>query len=270
MSHLEQARKNGKNIGFIPTMGALHEGHISLVKEALTAGQATVCSIFVNPTQFNNPEDLAKYPRTTEQDIALLTEAGCDTLYLPSVEDVYPQGTKLEKPYNLGYLETVLEGKYRPGHFQGVAQVVDRLLKIVKPDTLYLGRKDYQQCMVLKRLADEKYPELTVKIAVTKREPDGLAMSSRNRRLTEPQRALAAIIYQCLVSIQSKQEEQNFPVVKKECEELLEKKGFRVDYIELADAGTLELLENYDPRKKAVALIAAFIGDIRLIDNMEL
>jgi len=268
--YLNKTKEKGQGIGFIPTMGALHNGHISLITEAISTGDLTVCSIFVNPTQFNNPGDLEKYPRTTQQDIALLTEANCEVLYLPSVEDVYPNGTKLDEPYDLGYLDTVLEGQYRPGHFQGVAQVVDRLLQVVNPDKLYLGRKDYQQCMVLQKLIMQKHSQVILKISATMREPDGLAMSSRNRRLTEPQRALASTIYQCLVSIESKQDEQNFPVVKKECEELLTRKGFKVDYLELADADTLELLANYDNQRKTVALIAAYIGDIRLIDNLEL
>ncbi len=268
--HLQQVRSEGKSIGFIPTMGALHEGHISLISLAAQANTVTVCSIFVNPTQFNNAEDLAKYPRTTEQDIDLLTRADCDVLYLPNVADVYPNGTTLATPYPLGYLDTILEGAYRPGHFQGVAQVVDRFLEIVQPDTLYLGRKDYQQCMVLKHIATLKHPAINVAFSPTLREPDGLAMSSRNRRLTEPQRALAGVIYQCLISIQGKREEGNFAIVKKECEELLEKKGFRVDYVALADADTLELLEEYAPNRKMVALIAAYIGNVRLIDNIEL
>jgi pantoate--beta-alanine ligase len=268
--YLHDCRVAGYSIGFIPTMGALHDGHISLINLANQAHTITVCSIFVNPTQFNNADDLAKYPRTTEQDIDLLTRAQCHVLYLPSVADVYPHGTTLSEAYPLGYLDTVLEGAYRPGHFQGVAQVVDRFLEIVQPDTLYLGRKDYQQCMVLKTLTQLKHPNTKVVLSPTLREPDGLAMSSRNRRLTEPQRALAAIIYQCLVSIQSKQGEGNFEVVKKECGDLMQKKGFQIDYIELADAHTLEILPNYDPNRKMVALIAAYIGQVRLIDNMEL
>lgn len=268
--YLTKARKTGGSIGYIPTMGALHEGHISLIEKARSAGDQTVCSIFVNPTQFNNAADLEKYPRTTEPDIVLLTEAGCDVLYLPDVANIYPDGFQLKQPYDIGYLETILEGKYRPGHFQGVAQVVDRFLQIIQPDNLYLGRKDYQQCMVLQRLVEQKHPQVLLHMAPTRREQDGLAMSSRNRRLTEPQRALSAIIYQCLVSVQSKKDEENFPVVKRECEELLTRKGFRVDYIELADADTLELLHNYDKQRRMVVLVAAFIGEIRLIDNLEL
>jgi len=267
---LGRQRASGTAIGFIPTMGALHEGHLRLVAAAQDAGDLAVCSIFVNPTQFNNTGDLEKYPRTVEQDIAMLEKAGCPVLFVPDAAEVYPDGQALREKYDLGYLETVLEGAYRPGHFQGVAQVVERLLRITEPDRLYLGQKDYQQCAVLQRLIGLKGLPVTLVTVPTVREADGLAMSSRNRRLTEPQRNLAGLIYQCLVSIQAKQGIQSFAIVQKECRDLLEQKGFRPDYIEIADAGTLELLKDYEPGRKTVALIAAYIGDIRLIDNIVL
>ncbi len=268
--YLDQQKAAGRSSGFVPTMGALHQGHLSLIRQARTENGIAVCSIFVNPTQFNDPQDLAKYPRTTEADIALLIEAGCDVLFLPEVAEVYPDGQQLEERYELGYVETVLDGAYRPGHFQGVAQVVERLLRLTTPDRLYLGQKDYQQCMVLKRLIELKQLPVTLHIVPTSREADGLAMSSRNRRLNEPQRTLAGLLYQCLVSIQVKKNLQPFAIVQKECRDILEKKGFRPDYIQLADADTLELLEEYDANRRVVALIAAFIGEVRLIDNLVL
>ena len=200
----------------------------------------------------------------------MLTEAECDVLFLPEVAEVYPDGQQLKEHYDLGYIETVLDGAYRPGHFQGVAQVVERLLRLTEPDSLYLGQKDYQQCMVLKRLIELKNLPVELRIVPTSREADGLAMSSRNRRLTEPQRALAGLIYQCLVSIQVKKNIQPYHIVEKECRDILEKKGFKTDYIQLADADTLELLSDYSPDRKMVTLIAAFIGDVRLIDNLVL
>jgi pantoate--beta-alanine ligase len=266
--YLGRQKAAGIESGFVPTMGALHDGHISLIRQAKSENGLTVCSIFVNPTQFNDPEDLAKYPRTTEEDIALLTAAACDVLFLPEVEEVYPDGQRAKEHYDLGYVETVLDGAHRPGHFQGVAQVVERLLQLTEPTRLYLGQKDYQQCMVLRRLIDIRSLPVALHIVPTLREEDGLAMSSRNRRLTEPQRALAGLIYQCLVSIQVKKNMQSFTIVQKECREILEKKGFKPDYIQLADADTLELLSDYEPDRKMVALIAAFIGNIRLIDNL--
>lgn len=268
--YLGRQKAAGITSGFVPTMGALHSGHITLVKQSKAENGLTVCSIFVNPTQFNDAQDLAKYPRTTEADIALLTEAECDVLFLPDVAEVYPDGQQLKDHYDLGYVETVLDGAYRPGHFQGVAQVVERLLRLTEPGRLYLGQKDYQQCMVLKRLIEIKDLPVELRIVPTSREADGLAMSSRNRRLSEPQRVLAGLIYQCLVSIQVKKNMQPYHIVEKECRDILEKKGFRTDYIQLADADTLELLSDYSPDRKMVALIAAFIGDVRLIDNLVL
>ena len=259
-----------KKIAFIPTMGALHAGHTSLVGRAVAAGQLSVCSIFVNPTQFNDPEDFKKYPKSTDADIELLTDAGCDVLFLPEVEEIYPGGAEKTNAYDFGYLETVLEGAQRPGHFRGVGQVVGRLLEIVKPDFLYLGQKDFQQCMVIGSLI-RQMPNIAgteLIVCPTVREADGLAMSSRNRRLTDPQRALAGIIYQCLVSIQSKQSNTAFDIVHKECMDLLKAKGFDPEYVAIANAETLELMKNYDPSVKQVALIAAKLGKIRLIDNM--
>jgi len=199
----------------------------------------------------------------------LLLSAGCDVLFLPSVNEIYPNGEGNFKTYDFGYLDTILEGAQRPGHFRGVGQVVGRLLEIVIPDNLYIGQKDYQQCMVLKKLAPMMgLNDLKVMICPTTREADGLAMSSRNRRLTEPQRVVAAVIYQCLVSIQSKQLTNKFDVVKKECEDLLAAKGFATEYVALADARDLTLLSDYQKHIPMVALIAAKIGEIRLIDNM--
>jgi pantoate--beta-alanine ligase len=188
------------SMGFVPTMGALHQGHISLIEASKTENNVTVCSIFVNPTQFNDPKDFEKYPVTIETDIEKLEAAGCDVLFLPAVSEIYPQGTRPSKQYELGFLETVLDGKFRPGHFQGVCQVVERLLQIVKPTQLFLGQKDYQQCMVISKLIDLMGwgNKLKINICPTLREADGLAMSSRNMRLTNDERIKAVAIYQCL------------------------------------------------------------------------
>ncbi len=268
--YLNTQRAAGTRIGFTPTMGALHEGHISLVHKNKADGSLSVCSIFLNPTQFNDKNDLVKYPVSTEKDIELLLDAGCDVLFLPDVNEVYPGGEEKMPTYDFGYLETVLEGATRPGHFRGVGQVVARLLSIVAPDKVYLGSKDYQQCMVIKELVRKLGLPVQVEICPTVREADGLAMSSRNRRLTEPQRAVAGIIYQCLVSIQAKQDDGTFAVVKRECSELLTAKGFQPDYVALANADDLTLLDEYRPGAHMVALIAASIGGIRLIDNLVL
>lgn len=261
-------RSEHKAIGFVPTMGALHQGHISLLEAAQKNGQAVVCSIFVNPTQFNDKKDFEKYPITLEADIAKLTDVNCDILFLPDVGEMYPEGTDQLEIYELGYIETVLDGASRPGHFQGVAQVVSRLFDAVQPDAVYMGQKDYQQCLVIEKLMALRKDSFTLHFVPTQREPDGLAMSSRNRRLNDNQRALSSLLYQCLVSIEAQKGRKSFAVVQKECIDLLEHKGFKPDYVALADAASLEPLADYDPSKKMIALIAAFIGEIRLIDNL--
>ncbi|NDC41035.1 MAG: pantoate--beta-alanine ligase [Chitinophagia bacterium] len=260
--YLAQRAAGGSKIGFVPTMGALHDGHLSLIHLAKKAGLLTVCSIFLNPTQFNNPDDLAKYPVSDNEDIALLLETGCDVLFLPTAKETM-------ETFEFGYLETVLEGAHRPGHFRGVGQVVARLLRIVQPSVLYLGQKDYQQCMVVRRLIDLlQLKELELIIAPTIREADGLAMSSRNRRLTETERILAGTIYKCLTAIQAHYGNSNFPAMKHQCHEWLVESGFSPEYIALADARDLTLLSDYDPTRPMVALIAASTGSIRLIDNL--
>lgn len=266
--YLLKIRDKEQVLGFVPTMGALHKGHLSLLKTAKSNGDLTIVSIFVNPTQFNDKEDYDKYPVTIDDDIDMLTRAGCDILFLPSVKEMYPDGPDNMRSFDFGYLETILEGAHRPGHFKGVGQVVNRLLDIVHPDMMYIGQKDYQQCMVLNSLLKKTEHRTQIDICPIMRADDGLALSSRNKRLTEPQRNVAGTIYQCLVSIKTKAGEQNFEIVHKECVELLEDKGFEPDYIALSDADTLELLDNYDPNRKMVALIAAKLGDVRLIDNM--
>src|ERR1051325_5265869 len=198
-NYLESQHQNGKKIGFVPTMGALHQGHISLIESSKKENDLTVCSIFVNPTQFNDPKDYEKYPITIEKDIYQLETNGCDIIFIPSLKEIYPDDYK-KVHYDLGYLETVLEGKFRPGHFQGVCMVVHRLLEIVTCNNLYLGQKDYQQCMVIKRLIEliGKKEKITVVVCPTLREVDGLAMSSRNTRLNEEERKKATAIFQTL------------------------------------------------------------------------
>jgi pantoate--beta-alanine ligase len=268
--YLSGQKAAGAGLGFVPTMGALHPGHISLIGKAKADNTLVICSIFVNPTQFNDPNDFEKYPISIESDIELLIEAGCDVLFLPSVAEIYPNGTANAPTFDFGYLNTILEGAQRPGHFKGVGQVVAALINAVQPNKLYLGQKDYQQCMVIRQLIKlmGKENELQLVICPTTREADGLAMSSRNRRLSEFIRPQAATIYQCLVSIESKQKTDSFETVKKECIELLKEKGFAPEYVALANANDLTLLDDYQPDTPTVALIAAKLGDVRLIDNL--
>lgn len=267
---LEKQDKDKIQIGLVPTMGALHAGHISLLKKSVSENGLTISSIFVNPTQFNDPKDFQKYPVTIEQDIFKLETAGCDILFLPSIHEIYPDGTGTKHTYNLGYLETVLEGKFRPGHFQGVCMVMERILKIVLPDNLYLGQKDYQQCMVIKKLIEllKLDKKIHLVICPTLREADGLAMSSRNMRLNEKERKDAVAIYQSLIFIKEHIQQTEIAKLKKEAENNLTDNGFQVDYVEIADANTLELITAWDGKKKIVALIAAYMNEVRLIDNM--
>jgi pantoate--beta-alanine ligase len=268
--HLATRHLPTQKIGFVPTMGALHKGHISLITLARQQNECCVCSIFVNPTQFNDPADFEKYPVTIEKDMAMLEEAGCDILFLPSVQEMYPNDIDKKNRYDLGYLETILDGKYRPGHFQGVCMVVHRLLDIVKPDNLYLGQKDYQQCMVISKLTEligiDK--QTTVNIAPTLREEDGLAMSSRNMRLTEQERKQAIAIFQTLSYIKKNLQPGSLLLLKQEAADQLSAKGFKTDYIEIATADNLNLVDYWDGKQKLVALAAAFLNDVRLIDNL--
>jgi len=265
---LENCRKLNAQIGFVPTMGALHNGHISLLEMSKKQNQLTVCSIFVNPTQFNDKADFEKYPTTIEADIAALESVGCDVLFLPSVEEIYPDKNSLAH-YNLGSLETVLEGRYRPGHFQGVCQVVDRLLSIILPSAIYLGQKDYQQCMVLQKLIQLKKYNTQLIVCPTLRENSGLAMSSRNMRLSDSGKVAAIAIYNSLLFI--KENIARLPLVdlKNQVETSLLQQGFSaVDYVEICDAASLETITDYTPATSTVVLVAAFIEGVRLIDNM--
>jgi pantoate--beta-alanine ligase len=271
-THLNLQLKKGLTIGFVPTMGALHQGHISLIEQSKEQAQLTVCSIFVNPTQFNNKADFDKYPNTLTNDIELLLKAGCDVLFVPSVDELYPDGLPVPGHYELGFLETVLEGYYRPGHFQGVCQVMDRLLTIVHPHHLFMGMKDYQQCMVVRKLIELKQWQHQIQFHAcpTLREKDGLAMSSRNLRLTPEQRAKAGTIYETLFMLKENLQPGSLISLKQSAITHLQNCGLKVDYVEIADALTLELRDEWNGKNKITALIAAFIGDVRLIDNMVL
>jgi pantoate--beta-alanine ligase len=272
---LKRQQAAGLSIGFVPTLGALHQGHISLIDISRSKTALTVCSIFVNPTQFNDPADFKKYPVTLEKDIALLEKAGTDALFLPDVNSIYPDGTSHLEHYDLGSLESVLEGKYRPGHFQGVCQVMYRLLDIVRPDHLFMGSKDYQQCMVVQRLLAIMGLPATLHRCPIVREPDGLAMSSRNTRLDPAQRLNAPAIYRALQIIRKSWRAAisvglGAPIgpLVASATDILEKAGFRIDYISIADRDTLQPAP--EGSKNAIALIAAFQGEVRLIDNLSL
>ena len=265
--YLQQQRKSGKKTGFVPTMGALHEGHLSLIDVCREQNDLTICSIFINPTQFNNPEDFKHYPITLEKDLDQLIRSGCDVLFLPSVDEIYQQD-HFKKHYDLGELEHILEGHYRPGHFQGVCEVVDRLLNIILPHQIYLGQKDYQQCMVIKKLIGilGLQDQIAIHIQPTRREPDGLAMSSRNLRLSAGQRSQAPALYKALNGIRQHLESKPLDKLESEARQFLVHKGFDVDYVTIARAEDLGHPNQH--KEPLVALVSASLGNIRLIDNL--
>lgn len=269
-NYLRSKREIAVRVSLVPTMGALHEGHLTLIRKAREAGGIVVCSIFVNPTQFNDPKDYQKYPKTIEKDIDLLEESGADILFLPEVADIYPKGISSLETYDLGELEKVLEGEFRPGHFQGVCQVMRRILEIVQPDQLFMGQKDYQQCMVVKKLIQIMGAPIQFIAIPTVREKDGLAMSSRNLRLDPGARKNAVAISQSLDYVKKNLKPGDLSLIRRKAKELLEERDFKVDYIELADADNLKIVRSWDGKQKLVALIAAFQHEVRLIDNMVL
>jgi pantoate--beta-alanine ligase len=263
---ISEERLKGKSIGFVPTMGALHQGHISLINYSKQQTGITVCSIFVNPTQFNNQSDLTLYPRTPDADVRLLEAAGCDILYMPEVSDVYPENDT--RQFDFGYLDNILEGATRPGHFNGVGQVVSILLEGVKPDKAYFGSKDYQQVMVVKSLVKQLNLKVEIIACPILREPDDLAMSSRNTRLTSEERQIAALIPKWMQEAIGIAKEKGITASKKHINEQVSKISIMtLDYYEVCDAGSLESISEIKPNQKAIALIAVFVGKIRLIDN---
>lgn len=263
---LAQKKSSNKSIGFVPTMGALHQGHLALIKASKQENDLTVCSIFVNPTQFNNPGDLIKYPRTLEQDSSLLEGENCDVLFCPSAEEMYPHAPTMKLSF--GELEQVMEGKFRPGHFSGVGLVVSKLLNIVQPDNAYFGQKDFQQLKVVECLASELNFNVSIKSIPIHREQDGLAMSSRNMRLKKEQREMALIFYKSLLhGKQRLAEGVDFSSVQKEVDAMFQgQPGVKLEYLELADATNLNILSHVTDN--AVLLIAGYVGEVRLIDNL--
>jgi len=264
--YLKNLECSGKKTGFVPTMGALHQGHLSLIEQSREKSDLTICSIFINPRQFNNSNDLQQYPVTLEEDIRLLEQSGCDLLFIPSPEEIYPPDYQA-KTYPLGQLEQVLEGEHRPGHFQGVCAVVERLLHIIPCDTLFLGEKDFQQCLVIKKLLEIMDEKIELNICPTLRETDGLAMSSRNLRLNPKQRVIAAALYKALHHIAHKKDHATLLNNIDEAKQMIAHAGFQLDYLKVCDEHLHEL-NSFHPNTKAIALVAASLDGIRLIDNM--
>lgn len=269
IKYLNQQKLKTTSIGFVPTMGALHKGHLSLLQESKKKCDLTICSIFVNPTQFNDNKDFERYPNTVKEDVQQLKNADINVLFLPSVADMYPTGTINLEKYDLGIIEAVFEGYYRPGHFQGVCQIVHRLLEIVNPNILFLGQKDYQQCMIIKKLITLIQKNIDICIVPTIREDTGLAMSSRNMLLSADAKKQAAVIYRMMIDIKKNIHSYSIHILEEKAKVYLLENGFsKIDYVSIVDANTLEPIDNPKIGQQLVILAATFIQGIRLIDNL--
>lgn len=264
---LSEHRKEGKQIGFVPTMGALHEGHISLIEFSKKQSDVTICSIFVNPTQFNDKNDLLRYPRMPEKDCEMLEKNGCDIVFMPSVEEIYPKTDT--RVFDFGNLDKVLDGAHRPGHFNGVAQVVSRLFEIVKPNKAFFGLKDYQQVLVIKKLTQQLNLPIEIVACPILREADGLAMSSRNMLLSVEERKAASLIPKLMQEAKNLSSKMSLPDLKnKLLAELKKEPLLKADYVEFCNAETLQPVSEINSTQKIICLAAIFAGKIRLIDNI--
>jgi len=263
--YLHELRNLNKTTGFVPTMGALHQGHLSLIKQARQVNDVVICSIFVNPTQFTDAADLEKYPRPIADDIQKLESADCDILFNPAVNEMYADNEQWH--LNIGELEHLLEGKFRPGHYQGVTQVVYKLFNIVRPDSAYFGQKDYQQVLVIRKMVELLNMPVKLVMCPIERESDGLAMSSRNIHLTADDRKHALVLSKALMFVKDKFRSEKITVLQSEATRLVKSEpGVQLEYFEIADGNTLHPAG--DDTKSIVALVAARVGHTRLIDNI--
>jgi len=259
------------HIGFVPTMGALHEGHLPLIRKAKQENEVVVASIFVNPTQFNNPDDLKNYPRTLDADQIMLKQVNTDILFFPSVEEMYPDDEIKNEKFDFGELENVMEGKHRPGHFNGVALIVSKLFNIVNPDIAYFGEKDFQQLAIIRALVKQIKSPVKIIGCPTVREPDGLAMSSRNTLLSIQERKAAPEISKALFFVGSNWNNFSVAEIKQKAIQQIEKPGMmKVEYLEIADEETLQPVSDWSSSKPARCFTAVQLGKVRLIDNVPL
>lgn len=268
---IQNAKEKQKTIGFAPTMGALHKGHLSLYETARKENDTVIASIFVNPTQFNNPADLKTYPRTEEKDIEMLEQSGnVDAVYIPQVEDLYPNGLQSQQ-YDFGGLENEMEGKARPGHFDGVGTVVEALFRQVEPDNAYFGEKDFQQLAIIHKMAETQGLSVKIHGQPIYREDNGLAMSSRNQRLTETRREEAKIIYETLLKVKDWFRIITIPEINRRVEEIFKNKpGFELEYFTIADEDTLKETDFFYRDHQYRAFIVVNVDGVRLIDNIGL
>ena len=267
-AELDIQRKAGKKIGLVPTMGALHEGHASLVRRAVAENEIVVVSDFVNPTQFNDKDDLLKYPRTLEADCELLEKEGAAYVFAPSVEEIYPEPDT--RQFSYAPLDTVMEGKFRPGHFNGVCQIVSKLFMIVEPDTAYFGEKDFQQLAIIREMVKQMNFPLQIVGCPIVREADGLALSSRNARLSDEQRKQALEISQTLFKSQEYAASHTLAETQQFVEEsIAAAEGLELEYFEIVDGMTLQKIASWEDTDYIVGCITVFCGEVRLIDNIK-
>ncbi len=265
---LDRLREKGQTIGLVPTMGALHAGHLSLMTRARAENDVVVASVFVNPTQFNNPDDLRTYPRTEEADCRLLEQAGVDFAFIPTVEEIYPEPDT--RVFDLGPVAEVMEGAMRPGHFNGVAQIVSKLFAWTRPTRAYFGEKDFQQIAVIRRMASLEAFDIDIVSCPIKREDDGLALSSRNTRLTPQQRAIAPAIHRILTESLGWAKSMTVDEVKKRVtEEIDAVDGLRTEYYEIVDHLTMQPVSDWSATELPVGCVTVYCGDVRLIDNIK-
>ncbi|HRV52454.1 MAG TPA: pantoate--beta-alanine ligase [Bacteroidia bacterium] len=272
VKHLKEAisliKKQNKSVGFVPTMGALHEGHISLAERAKAENEVMAVSIFVNPMQFNNADDLKKYPVTTESDLAMLESAGCDFVFLPTADEIYA-ANEAPLSFDLGNLDKIMEGKFRPGHFQGVITVVNKFFSWIKPQKAYFGEKDFQQLAIIRMMSKKLHPDIQIIGCPTLRESNGLAMSSRNRRLAESERNDAGIIYSSLIQLNSLKNNHDIADAKSLVIQRIEEvHPFKVEYMDIVNADTLDSLSDWSESTQMRACIAVWCNEVRLIDNI--
>lgn len=259
--------KEAGTTGFVPTMGALHDGHISLVQQAVSENKTVVVSIFVNPTQFNDPKDLERYPRNLNADLKLLEKTGCHIVFAPAPAEIYPEPDT--RRFDFGALETVMEGKHRPGHFNGVAQVVSNLFEIVRPDKAYFGLKDFQQLAIVKEMVAQLKLPVEIIPCLIVREESGLAMSSRNELLTAEERKNAAVIYRTLFEAKKLSEQKPVRELAEWISETINKNEYlTVEYVEIVESRQLQPVKNWNDKGEKVCCVAVFCGKIRLIDNV--
>ena len=269
-TYFKEFYSENTTIGFVPTMGALHKGHVSLIKESLRNNDITIASIFVNPTQFNKKEDLENYPRTIKSDLNLLEKVHCDVVFIPSVSEIYTNNISASH-FNFDGLESQMEGRFRKGHFNGVGTIVKKLFEILQPTNAYFGEKDFQQLQIVRKMAEKNHLPVAVVGCSTFREDDGLAMSSRNKRLTDDERNAASIIYKILKKTAEKIQTQSIDDIKKWVSNEFKKHSFfELEYFVIAEEETLENATILSPKKQYRAFIAVYANTIRLIDNISL